>query len=105
ILLLCDYDMPGSIDGFPLGISGNDPFNCCVINLGAQTATGIESLDKLKAEIYPTLSNGKLNIRTDECINSVTITDLTGKLVFNGLFENNIHQLDVSKLYLKGEYV
>lgn len=59
--------------------------------------TSVQSSDELiQLNIYPNPSNEKINIQTDEQINHIYITDLSGRNVYDLI--GNAHQIDVSQL-------
>lgn len=59
--------------------------------------TSVQSSDdKIELSVYPNPSNEKLNIQTEEQINHISITDITGKRILD--FIEDSHQIDVSEL-------
>jgi len=63
-------------------------------------------MEQLGVKIYPNPSNGRFTIefKNNNEVNGIKIFDLTGKMVYNELFDDNYKEIDLSNL-AKGVYI
>ena len=65
--------------------------------------TGINDVNNSNVEIYPNPVRNTLNIRTDNTNNKVSISDITGKTIFNTISKSSVLNIDMSN-YKNGVY-
>jgi hypothetical protein len=56
--------------------------------------TGIDNVNKITVSVYPNPAKDRINIRSNETIQQISIIDLNGKVVYSG----NEKSINVSNL-------